>query len=188
MVWNKLGVLDEKWLNCLWRNVCGIFWIVSERHINSLPLCLICAISFCYQSGLHFPFHSDLSAASAYYYFPCLCSSLSPAPFILYSWSPCLQFLCFPSQYFCFICRCSHAFSHIFPHNVNFVILAICLSLFKSHFHLSQCSQWNVQFLLKYAHSNASFTLHWLLGPFSVPFWHFRPTQMMTGEHMLQTG
>lgn len=92
MVWNNLNY-------CLWRNVCGILCVVSERHINSLPLCLICVISFSSQSSLHFTFHSYLSAASVYYYFPCLCFSVSPIHFIFYSWSLSLWFLFFPIQY-----------------------------------------------------------------------------------------
>lgn len=66
-----------------------------ERHINALPLCLICVISFSSQSNLYFTFHSYLSAASTYYYFPCLCSWASTLFFfsLPHSWSFSLWFL-----------------------------------------------------------------------------------------------
>lgn len=101
MVWNNLGVCYIGNMIKLFMKecVCGIFCVVSEQHINSLRLRLICVISFSSQSSLHFTFHSYLSAASAYYYFPCLCFSLSPALFVFLSWSRSLWFPFFPIQY-----------------------------------------------------------------------------------------
>lgn len=75
-------------------HVCGILCVVREQQ--NQRSCLICVISFSSQSNLYFTFHSYLSAASTYYYFPCLCSWVSTLGFsspLPHSWSFSLWFL-----------------------------------------------------------------------------------------------
>lgn len=72
------------------------FVLSGNSKINALPLCLICVISFSFQSNLYFTFDSYLSAASTHYYFPCLCSWVSTLGFsspLPHSWSFSLWFL-----------------------------------------------------------------------------------------------
>lgn len=85
-----------KWNVWRWDMCVASFVLSGNSKINALPLCLICVISFSFQSNLYFTFDSYLSAASTHYYFPCLCSWVSTLGFsspLPHSWSFSLWFL-----------------------------------------------------------------------------------------------